>query len=95
MRLEGNFYKVHTIDQIENNYKIEVELFADHPIYKGHFPQQAVVPGVCTLTIIKECLGNILSDNISFKSIGIFDIAKGLLIHRLYPPFVISILYQM
>ena len=69
MRLEGNFYKVHTIDQIENNYKIEVELFADHPIYKGHFPQQAVVPGVCTLTIIKECLGNILSDNISFKSI--------------------------
>ena len=69
MRLEGNFYKVHTIDQIENNYKIEVELFADHPIYKGHFPQQAVVPGVCTLTIIKECLGNILSENISFKSI--------------------------
>ena len=27
MRLEGNFYKVITIDQIENSYKIEVELF--------------------------------------------------------------------
>lgn len=69
MRLEGNFYKVHTIDQVENSYKIEVELLADHPIYEGHFPQQAVVPGVCTLTIIRECLGEILSKKILFKSI--------------------------
>ena len=69
MRLEGNFYKVHTIEQVEDSYKVEVELFADHPIYKGHFPQQAVVPGVCTLTIIRECLGEILSNEVSFKSI--------------------------
>lgn len=69
MRLEGNFYKIHTINQEGDNYKIEVELFADHPIYEGHFPQQAVVPGVCTLTIIKECIGKILSDNVTFNSI--------------------------
>ena len=69
MRLEGDFYKVHTIEQVEDNYKIEVELFEDHPVYKGHFPQQPVVPGVCTLTVIKECIGKILSDNVSFSSI--------------------------
>ena len=69
MRLEDNFYKIHTIDQDGDNYKIEVELFANHPIYEGHFPQQAVVPGVCTLTIIKECIGKILSANVTFNSI--------------------------
>ena len=69
MKLAGNFYKTHTIEQIENDYKIEVELMADHPIYKGHFPQQPVVPGVCTLTIIRETLSEILSRGVSFKSI--------------------------
>ena len=69
MRLAGNFYKVHTMDQIDNDYKVEVELMASHPIYEGHFPQQPVVPGVCTLTIIRECLGEILSRGVSFKSI--------------------------
>lgn len=69
MRLEGDFYKVIKIDQIDNSYKIEVELFANHSIYNGHFPQQPVVPGVCTLTIIKECIEKVHSGCISFKSI--------------------------
>ena len=69
MRLEGSFYKINNIKQIEDSYKIEVELFANHPIYKGHFPQQAVVPGVCTLTVIRECIGIILDRVVAFESI--------------------------
>lgn len=69
MRLEDNFYKIHAIEQTENDYKIEVELLQDHPIYEGHFPGQPVVPGVCTLTIIRECIGKILSKSVSFASI--------------------------
>lgn len=69
MRLEDNFYKIHAIEQTENDYKIEVELLQDHPIYEGHFPVQPVVPGVCTLTIIRECIGKILSKSVSFASI--------------------------
>ena len=69
MRLEDNFYKIHAIEQTENDYKIEVELLQDHPIYEGHFPGQPVVPGVCTLTIIRECIGKILSKSVSFATI--------------------------
>jgi 3-hydroxyacyl-[acyl-carrier-protein] dehydratase len=69
MRLEDNFYKIHAIEQIENDYKIEVELMPTHPIYAGHFPEQPVVPGVCTLTIIRECIGKILSKSVSFATI--------------------------
>lgn len=69
MRLEGNFYKIHAIEQIEDSYKVEVELLANHQIYEGHFPQQPVVPGVCTLTVIRECLGKILSKAVEFESI--------------------------
>lgn len=69
MRLEDNFYKIHAIEKTDVGYKVEVELMATHPIYEGHFPQQAVVPGVCTLTIIRECLARILSKPVAFVGI--------------------------
>lgn len=69
MRLEGNFYKIHNIEHTDGGYKVEVELFESHPIYAGHFPQQAVVPGVCTLTIIRETLSTILSRDVVFEAI--------------------------
>lgn len=70
MRLKDNFYRVCSISQTDGGeYRVEAELMADHPIYKGHFPQKAVVPGVCTLTIIKECLGEILARRVAFASI--------------------------
>ncbi len=56
MRLEGSFYQIERIEPTSTGYRIEVLLAAEHPIYAGHFPAQAVVPGVCTLTIIRECL---------------------------------------
>ncbi|MBQ7819240.1 MAG: hypothetical protein IJ341_06035 [Bacteroidales bacterium] len=70
MRLEGNFYKIDDIQQLqEDTYVATVTLSPEHKIYEGHFPSQAVVPGVCTLTIIRETLSKILSKEISFVRI--------------------------
>ncbi len=70
MRLEGNFYNIDQIESLENNsYIVKATLIPNHKIYEGHFPSQPVVPGVCTLTIIRECLGKILSREVSFKTI--------------------------
>lgn len=33
-----------------------VRLDAAHPVYAGHFPGKPVLPGVCSLQIIRECL---------------------------------------
>ena len=70
MRLEGNFYTIHAITTGNpGEYTISAELFADHPIYKGHFPEQPVVPGVCTLTVIRECLAKIVGREVTFTAI--------------------------
>ena len=70
MRLEGNFYTIDSITSLtEGEYTAIVTLAKEHHIYEGHFPNQPVVPGVCTLTIIRECLGKMLSREISFASI--------------------------
>lgn len=40
----------------EGHYAFRVRLDASHPVYKGHFPGHPVLPGVCTLQIVRECL---------------------------------------
>ncbi|MGB4906307.1 MAG: hypothetical protein WBO91_15225, partial [Saprospiraceae bacterium] len=36
--------------------KFKIRLDADHPIFKGHFPGQPVLPGVMILKIITSCV---------------------------------------
>lgn len=42
----------------------EVELNAAHAIFKGHFPDSPVVPGVCLIQISKEMLEKSLNTSI-------------------------------
>ena len=57
MKLLDNFYIIHRSEKVqEESFSVEVELLPNHAIYGGHFPGQPVVPGVCTLTIIRECI---------------------------------------
>ena len=55
MRLAGNLYITRTLEAAENGFKATVEMCPDHPVYKGHFPNQPVVPGVFTLAVVREC----------------------------------------
>lgn len=40
----------------ENNLLIIIQLNTTHAIFKGHFQQMPIVPGVCQTQIIKELL---------------------------------------
>ena len=69
MRLEGSCYNIVSSAPVEGGYVFDLVLAGDHPIYAGHFPGQPVVPGMCTLTVVRECLGKILARNVMFSSI--------------------------
>lgn len=43
-------------DVTQLEFKSIIRLHAEHEIYKGHFPQVPVVPGVCLVQMIKEIL---------------------------------------
>ena len=50
-----DFYEIQKIEEIEKGkYHAFILLNKDHEIYKGHFPENPVLPGVCTMQIIKE-----------------------------------------
>jgi 3-hydroxyacyl-[acyl-carrier-protein] dehydratase len=39
-----------------NKITVRIELIGEHDIFKGHFPGNPVLPGVCALHILKELL---------------------------------------
>jgi 3-hydroxyacyl-[acyl-carrier-protein] dehydratase len=73
-----NFYTITKLDiSDQENLKAIIDLNKDHDVYKGHFPGNPVVPGVCLTQLIKEImeaaekkeLKLVYADNIKFMAI--------------------------
>src|SRR3978361_1636702 len=54
MILGGSFYTVLSPVMEADTIRAILKINPDHAIFKGHFPGQPVVPGVCMLQIVKE-----------------------------------------
>lgn len=59
MKLLNDFFKILTVEKSEKKIIIGIELNAAHEIFKGHFPGNPVVPGVCMVQMLKEILSHI------------------------------------
>lgn len=69
--LLDNFYKIIHIEEKEDGKReIEIELNPGHALYQGHFPGQPVLPGVCTLQIIKESAEQIVNRPLQYAQIA-------------------------
>lgn len=68
MALEG-LYRIDQITPTESGYEAFVTLFAGHKVYEGHFPGQPVVPGVCTMTVIRETISEACGRRLMFSSV--------------------------
>ena len=42
------------------HFRVSVMLAPEHPVYEGHFPGNPIVPGVCSLHMVTECIGKVL-----------------------------------
>ena len=57
MFLLNDFYTIDSTEQTEENrFSALISLNTTHPVFKGHFEQMPVVPGVFQTQIIKELL---------------------------------------
>ncbi len=52
--LKGTLYNINKIVEKNNVIEAIVELDVTHNIFKGHFPQQPVLPGVCMMQMVRE-----------------------------------------
>ena len=51
-----DFYTIQKLETTEGTISAHILLNPKHEVYKGHFPEQPVVPGVIQLQIVKEIL---------------------------------------
>lgn len=66
--------KLFILDEFESNEtltKANLHIDTTHPILKGHFPEQAVVPGVCMLELVKELIQHGLQYSIQLESASV------------------------
>lgn len=67
--LLNSFFKICN-HHLENDQVIfTIELIDNHPLYAGHFPGRAIVPGVCSIGIIKECASFYLQKPLQFSTL--------------------------
>lgn len=67
--LKDDFYKAGPIEQGEPGvYSCHIQLNSEHVIFKGHFPEMAVMPGVTMVQVVKETCEAILQQRLQMKS---------------------------
>ena len=92
--LLNDFYTIETLQKNEDVISAKIILNPSHSIFKGHFEQMPVVPGVCQTQIIKEVLQQVLNinlmmlkgDNIKFT---------GMIIPTQHPSFLLNLKYNL
>jgi 3-hydroxyacyl-[acyl-carrier-protein] dehydratase len=66
--LMSDFYTVHELQSSNDRLSCLIVFNQTHRIFEGHFPQQPVVPGVCTIQIVKELLEQQLDRKLILRS---------------------------
>jgi len=69
MILKDSFFRVKNFCPTEMGFDYVIELNPEHFIYRAHFPEIPITPGVCIIQIIKELLVEILQREIFLKKI--------------------------
>ena len=65
--LESGFGKIMNTEIQENKVVFEVLLNSTHNIYQGHFPTRPIMPGVCTMQLVRELLQTHLREKLKLS----------------------------
>jgi 3-hydroxyacyl-[acyl-carrier-protein] dehydratase len=76
--LKDKLYKINTIrilphegdDNSAQKYSASVELDASHEIFRGHFPGNPILPGVCQVEMIREIAEEITGRKLLLSKAG-------------------------
>jgi len=69
--LLDHFYTILSSELSDSTtWTIQVELNSEHTVYQGHFPGHPVVPGVCLLQLMKECVENIRQQKLQYTQVS-------------------------
>lgn len=66
-----DFYTIQSIDKKDDqNYLAVIFINEKHEVFKGHFPGNPIMPGVCMMQIIKELTEQITNMTLTMQSLS-------------------------
>ncbi|WP_264535733.1 3-hydroxyacyl-ACP dehydratase [Flavobacterium sp. N1736] len=66
-----DFYKVLSEEKItDSKYTITILVNEKHDVFKGHFPGNPIMPGVCMIQIIKELTEKITQSTLMIQTLS-------------------------
>ena len=66
-----DFYTIKSIDKNDDhNYVVILFINEKHDVFKGHFPGNPIMPGVCMMQIIKELTEQITNTTLVMQSLS-------------------------
>ncbi len=68
--LLNDFYITTDVSGTDNSLTCSLAFNSAHDIFKGHFPDNPVVPGVCMMEIVKELLQQQVQKTLILRSTG-------------------------
>ncbi len=70
--LLNKLYKIRSLNANADGsgFMAEIELDPNHPVFEGHFPGNPILPGVCTVQIIKELLEQSVQKSLRMTKAG-------------------------
>ncbi len=92
--LLNDFYTIENQTLLsEGKISVTVLFNANHPIFKGHFEQMPVVPGVCQTQLIKEILQEEIKRNLVLSK-GINIKFMAMIVPQKHPKVLLEIAYK-
>ncbi len=66
----GDLFTIESIGaEGDNVFLASARINTAHPLFRGHFPQGPVLPGVCSLYLIRDCAGRFLDCRLRYVSV--------------------------
>lgn len=66
-----DFYKVLSEEKTgDTQYNFRILVNADHEVFKGHFPGNPIMPGVCMIQIIKELTESVTKSSLMIQTLA-------------------------
>jgi 3-hydroxyacyl-[acyl-carrier-protein] dehydratase len=69
--LMNDFYRIEYLQRDLNSVSCKIAFNQHHDIFKGHFPGQPVVPGVCMMEMVKELLEQQTDQTLWLRNAGL------------------------
>lgn len=65
--MSKSVFNIERVSDSGNTFEYKAKVVEGHLVFNGHFPEAPVVPGVCTMNMIKDCIEDALSRSVRYN----------------------------